>query len=105
MKPPKKPPPDTVGNVRGRIALLRDQAKRNASLEEGDPEKALARHLRAIEPELQKLRVRLAKVQKSATPAASVQEAPQPSRKPRMPSQARAASEEDEDILSVLDAL
>ena len=70
MKPPKKPPPDTEGNLRGRMRLLRTVAKQNARVDEregGDYERALAKHTRAVEPRLAKLKVRMARVLK-ATP-------------------------------------
>jgi hypothetical protein len=66
MKPTKKPPPDNVGNVLGRIRALKVVAHQNAAMDEGDPERALARHMKAIEPRLKKLRARLAKVRREA---------------------------------------
>ena len=72
MKTPKKPPPDNVGNVRGRIRALITSARQHARMaakEGGDYDRALAKEMRAREPQFKKLRVRLAKVQKTAQPA------------------------------------
>lgn len=107
MKQPKKPPPDTVGNVRGRIAALRQQARRNATMDEGNYDRALARHMRAIEPQLKKLRVRLAKAKKlePETTVVPLQKATRRSRKRSKVAAPTKAANGDDDLLSVLDAL
>lgn len=61
----KKPPPDTLGNVQGRIAALKTSVRQNAAMaaKEGDDyDKALAKGMRAADRELKKLEARLAKV-------------------------------------------
>ena len=77
MSPVKKPPPDTEGNVRGRVGALKVRARQAAHMDEGDPERALAKRMGQIEPQLQQLRARLAKVREEA-PAP---EPPSPSEK------------------------
>lgn len=67
MKPPKKPPPDNEGNVLGRIRALKISVHRQAAMdtkEGGDYDKALAKHMRAAETQLKKLRARLKKVRR-----------------------------------------
>ena len=66
MKPLKKPPPDNEGNVVGRIRALKTLARERAKMDEGEHERALGRRLKELEPQLHKLRARLAKVRKSA---------------------------------------
>ena len=64
----KKPPPDTIGNVRGRIAALKKSVRQNAAMaaKEGDDYvKALAKGMKAADRELKKLEARLAKVRKT----------------------------------------
>lgn len=78
MRKPKKPPPDTVGNVRGRMRMLRTLATQSAKVDarEGkDYDAALARHLRAAENSLQKLRRRLDRVRKKGQKGAREGEA------------------------------
>jgi len=64
----KKPPPDTIGNVRGRIAALKKSVRQSAAMaaKEGDDyDKALAKGMRAVGKELKDLRARLAEVEKT----------------------------------------
>jgi hypothetical protein len=72
MRKPKKPPPDNPGNVMGRIRALQTVIKQHASMavkEGADPARALAKAQRQFEPDLKKLRARLAKVQKTTQTA------------------------------------
>jgi len=73
MRAPKKPPPDTEGNLRGRIRAVKTLARQCARTDEGDYERALGRHLKAAEPQLKALRARLAAVRGGApsSPAAT----------------------------------
>jgi len=70
MSASKKPPPDTVANVRGRINALKLSAQQHAAMDAkedgGDLDKALVKHMKVIESRLKKLQGRLAKAQKSA---------------------------------------
>lgn len=64
----KKPPPDTIGNVRGRIAELKRSVRRNAAMEVregGDYDKALAKGMKSVARDLKKFEARLAKVRKT----------------------------------------
>lgn len=65
MSPPKKPPPDDVGNLRGRMQALRLIARQRARMDEGEYVRALGRRMKEIEPQLNALRKRLAVVRKS----------------------------------------
>lgn len=74
----KLPPPDHPGNILGRMQALRNDARRNAGVaqrqakEDGrDPFGIMARHLKAIEPDLAKLEKRLKKCAPSPEPGVS----------------------------------
>lgn len=111
MPAPKKPPPDTVGNVRGRILKLKRGARRHARMDAkngADEERALAKHLREIEPALKKLQRRLAKARKSegdSTRAASVAAADKKAPKRNASKSREPKADEEDDLLSKLDAL
>jgi hypothetical protein len=108
---PKKPPPDTVGNVLGRISALKSSVRRGASVaarERGDYEQAFARGMRKAEPDLSKLRRRLERCRKSQKKTAK---APPPDSRRRRGDAAKKAetgvvdSESSEDLLDTLDSL
>lgn len=68
MKPAKRAPPDTVGNVVGRIRAVELRARQAARVEaraDGDYLRCLGRHMRACGPELDGLRRRLAKAREA----------------------------------------
>lgn len=95
MRSPKKAPPDTEGNVAGRILQLRQQAKQTARVEArdgGDYLRALGRQTKALEPELAKLKKRLSKAKGSA-------------RRARAAEDAEPAEEGGDDLLATLGAL
>lgn len=107
MKPPKKPPPDNVGNVRGRIRALKMMARshaRVAAKQGGDYERALAKEMRARESQFKKLRVRLAKVPpvSETTPKKG---APKAAVTPQEPPKKRRAATVPADYDDLLDAL
>jgi hypothetical protein len=73
--PDRKPPPDTVGNLHGRILAARLLAQQTAAVDAkggSDPDRALAKRLAEIEPTLKALRRRLAAVRKKEPVEASV---------------------------------
>lgn len=114
MRTPKKPPPDTVANVWGRIRQLRRLAKQNASVDArdgADRDRALAKHMRAIEPALKKLQRRLEKARKTEGSSPSVKSSKTSSRRRKGPKSAKKAktskgsSDGDDDLLSKLDSL
>lgn len=85
MRTPKKPPPDTVGNVRGRMSALRTSATQNArmSAKEGqDFVKSLGKELKQIAPQMKKLKARLEKARKNA-PASPAKPPSKPRKKAR----------------------
>ena len=114
MKGPKKPPPDTVGNVLGRIGQLKRTARRSASADVrggADKDRALAKHMRAIEPALKKLQRRLDAARKSeaANPPPAAEDPVTKKRTRRKPAKKAAREpgdqEDAEDLLSALDSL
>jgi hypothetical protein len=103
MKPTRKPPPDDEVNVRGRILALRTEARRAAAMdakEGADPERALAKRLKGIEPRLKKFRARLAKARKSA-PTPPIE----PPKKPKTKTRARKGTTKVDDQGDILETL
>lgn len=110
MRKPKKPPPDTVGNVRGRIGALRTTARQGASMDarEGvDKMRALGRHMKAIEPDLKKLQRRLEKARKleGSAPAAKGADAAGEEKKTREAANDATPDRDEDDLLAKLDSL
>jgi hypothetical protein len=110
MKPPKKPPPDNVGNVLGRIRALKVSVRQNARMDArdgGDYDKALAKHMASAEKRFKKLHIRLKKVRKdqpATVPAKPVRKAQSPSKKATKKRTTRKGRDEG-DILAALGAL
>jgi hypothetical protein len=110
MRPSKKPPPDTVGNVLGRIGMLKSRARAAASTdvrEGGDLEKATQRRMREAAPELENLQRRLAKarkVEKDGGAVSGVEPEDEPKKPSRKPSRRRRRTPGD-DLLDQLDSL
>jgi hypothetical protein len=72
----KKPPPDTVENLLGRMQMLLTAARQNARVEATEPEalpRMLERQLKAVEPRMKDLKKRLARVRKIAVPEAEAE--------------------------------
>lgn len=97
MSPQKKPPPDDVGNLRGRMLALRTVARQRARMDEGEHLRALGRRMKEIEPQLNALRRRLAAVR-----AAAAKDAPKPERTPAAGTTVPAP---DGDLLDALGSL
>lgn len=109
MRPPKKPPPDTVGNLRGRMRMLRTGARVSAGADArdgADYDRALAKHMKALESRLADLRVRLARVQEEEPPTKPTSEKPRgrPSGPMAVPPSKRA-KKDGGDLLDELGAL
>lgn len=87
MKTPKKSPPDNVGNMRGRIYMLKSSARLAAGMaarEDGvSYDQVLIKELKKLEPELKKLHARLAKAQKGAKAPASKTKPKKAAEKPK----------------------
>ena len=113
MKTPKKPPPDNVGNLRGRIHSLLVSAHQNAKMEAkegGDYERVLAKEMKQREPQFKNLRIRLAKVQKMSqgAPVSTVKpkkSRAKPAAEPQEPSKKRSAGTVPADYDDLLAAL
>ena len=104
---PRKPPPDTVDNGRGRIYQLRTLAKQSAGADVrdgADKDRALAKRMRAIEPALKNLQRRLGHARKAeGAPAARTDKAT--AKKKSKTAKKTVASGGEDDLLSTLDSL
>ena len=89
VKPKKQAPPDTLGNLRGRLRMLHTAARRNAQNAE-DPSAALSKELKRFAPRINQIQKRLAKIS-----------AP-PKKKPKV---STVETDSIEDLVAMLDAL
>lgn len=89
VKPKKQAPPDTLGNLRGRLRMLHTAAQRNAQNAE-DPSAALSKELKRFAPRINQIQKRLAKIS-----------AP-PKKKPKV---STVETDSIEDLVAMLDAL
>lgn len=108
MKSPKKPPPDTVGNLRGRMRALRTSARvaAGADARDGaDYERALAKHRKALEPRMADLRARLARVRKGGAPEPEPQKPQKQRRRPSGPMAVPPSKRKGGNLLDDLGAL
>ena len=103
-----------MANVLGRISALKLSARQNAKMdvrEGADKMRALGKHMKAIEPALKKLQRRLEKARKAeeARPPAKASETSSGkksrTKKAKKAEEPEPESENDEDLLSKLDAL
>jgi hypothetical protein len=105
----KKPPPDTVENLLGRMGLIRTSARMNAyadSREGSDYDQALTRRMREVESKMIGLESRLERMQKGI-PGDRSRSVPKKS--PKLPSEPQEVSKQAEpslgDLLDELGAL
>ena len=94
VKPKKQAPPDTLGNLRGRLRMLHTAARRNAQNAE-DPSAALSKELKRFAPRINQIQKRLAKI--SAPPTSAP-----PKKKPKV---STVETDSIEDLVAMLDAL
>lgn len=102
----KTPPPDTIGNLQGRIAALKSAGHRNAAMEAkqgGDYDKVLAKWEKETAPLLRSFERRLACLEKGKPPAL-VKGAQGGPEKPKKRSATRVPSDY-QDLLDKLDSL
>lgn len=99
VKLKKQAPPDTLGNLRGRLRMLHTAARQNAQSAE-DPSAVLSKELKRFAPRINQIQKRLAKI--SAPPLSAPPLSAPPKKNPKV---STVETDSIEDLVSMLDAL
>jgi hypothetical protein len=104
VKLKKQAPPDTLGNLRGRLRMLHTAARQNAQSAE-DPSAALSKELKRFAPRINQIQKRLAKISAPPLSAPPLSAPPLSAPPKKNPKVSTVETDSIEDLVAMLDAL